>query len=161
MARFRKTDVEHHSDSRRGRPAVNVKVHRLPYHSRIEETFGCSEDVAQQALDYAWKQAQQMFWETVQGFADEFLGADRKVYQEGKSGGWVVVHGLYDIEEWDAIQLMDWYRFQKAIKTEVKWLTSWEQMKESIQSNRWAEEGSQYYNFLDKKDGRTVCMVDV
>lgn len=39
-----------------------------------------------------------------------------QVYSEGRQGGWCVVHGLPDIEEWDAIALGRWARFAKGVK---------------------------------------------
>ena len=39
-----------------------------------------------------------------------------QVYSEGRQGGWCVVHGLPDIETWDAIALGRWARFEKEIK---------------------------------------------
>jgi hypothetical protein len=39
-----------------------------------------------------------------------------QVYSEGRSGGWCVVHGLADIESWDAIALGRWARFAKVVK---------------------------------------------
>lgn len=39
-----------------------------------------------------------------------------QVYSEGRSGGWCVVHGLPEIEEWDAIALGRWARFEKGVK---------------------------------------------
>lgn len=39
-----------------------------------------------------------------------------QVYSEGRQGGWCVVHGLPDIESWDAIALGRWARFEKAVK---------------------------------------------
>lgn len=38
-----------------------------------------------------------------------------QVYSEGRQGGWCVVHGLPDIEEWDAIALGRWARFAKGV----------------------------------------------
>ena len=40
-----------------------------------------------------------------------------QVYSEGRSGGWLVVSGLDDVESWDAIALGRWARFQRQIET--------------------------------------------
>ena len=37
------------------------------------------------------------------------------VYSAGRSGGWLVVDGLPDIDTWDAIDLGVWRRFDKAV----------------------------------------------
>ena len=39
-----------------------------------------------------------------------------KVYSDGRSGGWLVVHGLPDVESWDAIDLGRWAKFEKMIR---------------------------------------------
>jgi hypothetical protein len=39
-----------------------------------------------------------------------------KVYSDGRSGGWLVVHGLPDVETWDAIALGRWAKFNKMIR---------------------------------------------
>jgi hypothetical protein len=36
--------------------------------------------------------------------------------QEGRSGGWAVVYGLPDIEEWDAVLLARWRKFERVAK---------------------------------------------
>lgn len=39
-----------------------------------------------------------------------------QVYSDGRSGGWLVVHGLPDVETWDAIALGQWAKFNKLIR---------------------------------------------
>jgi len=163
MKHYNKSDVEFHSESYYGRgyPAVNVKVHSL-YHlaSKIENHFNCSEEQAQKALDYAFEMSCDLFWnEYAQDFATEILG-DVKIHSAGRSNGWLIVEGLPDFESWNAIDLAKWRSFENHIKAEVKYLTSWENVKEDIESNRWAEEGAEKYNFYEKADGESFCFVD-
>lgn len=37
----------------------------------------------------------------------------RRVFQTGRSGGWLYVEGLPDVETWDAVQLAKWARFAR------------------------------------------------
>lgn len=134
------------------RPAINVKAYRWPSIAGIAERFGCSHDAAQRALEYARESAQQRFWEDVQETAEHYLG-EVKVWQEGRSGGWLVVDGLPEIESWDAIQLSKWARFEKAVRTEIGYLTSAESVCEDIDANQWTEEGAELYNFVDTASG--------
>lgn len=39
-----------------------------------------------------------------------------QVYAAGRSGGWLVVSGLPDVEAWDAIDLARWRRFERLIR---------------------------------------------
>lgn len=39
-----------------------------------------------------------------------------QAYSAGRSGGWLVVDGLPDIDDWDAIALNDWRRFHKCVR---------------------------------------------
>jgi len=92
--------------------------------------------------------------------AEQFFGSHVKTWQEGRSGGWLVVDGLRPLKTWDAIDLMKWYRFQKAIKAAIKDLFEWENVKELVSANRWAEPGSQRYNFFQMKNGQIMCLCD-
>lgn len=159
---YSKNDVQFHSD-RRGpsHPAVNVKAHRLGCTSKaVMDRFKCSEDDAEHAIELAFESACDLFWEDAQETADFFkLGG--KVYSEGRSSGWLVVHGLKDFESWDAVDLMKWYRFEKAILEEVKYRTSEEVMLDDIDVNKWYLHGSEKYNFFDKKNGETGCFAEL
>lgn len=157
MPRYRKSDVE----MRGTRPALNVKCYRHPSVDDVVEHFKCSEGVAEKALQYAWESAQQRFWEDVPEWARNRWGGHVKVYSEGRSGGWLVVEGLYPVDSWDAIALARWAGFARGVQKEIDYLASWEHVREDIEANEWAKEGSELYNFLDLKDGRTVTMSEL
>lgn len=140
---YSRDDVQMHSDGfRPGRPAVNVKVYgglsdgfdawaklAPADHGDVPVEFTedwVREHVTEEALD-GW------FWDTcsfefemIQQDAEEVLGVtDKQVWQEGRSGGWVVVDGLPDLEDWDAVHLAKWRRFEKwarAIAADVPYL---------------------------------------
>jgi hypothetical protein len=59
-------------------------------------------------------------FEYLQGLAEEiwpFYGV--KVYAEGRSGGWAVVSGIGDVDEWNAVDLAKWRRFERFAKAEA------------------------------------------
>ena len=170
MARYSKGDIEFHAEHYRpSRPAVNVKAYHFPDIYDVMDAFDCSEETAQAALNYAFESAQEIFWyETAQELANYHLSprfGSVTVYSEGRSSGWLVVDGLgyrEDVEDsWDALDLTAWYAFEKAVKAEVEWLTSWEQVRDSAEANRWAEEGANQYNFYEFSDGHSECFVDM
>lgn len=49
-----------------------------------------------------------------------FVGRNVKIHQEGRSGGYMVVGGLPDIEHWDAKLLTEWDVFQRSCKSLVE-----------------------------------------
>jgi hypothetical protein len=161
-----KADIEVHSEHySHAHPALNVKAYHFPHTTQVEDTFKCSEAVAEKALQFAWDSAQERFWEDVDDLAHEKLdkafGSSFKVYSEGRSGGWLTVHELPDVDTWDAIKVSAWDRFGRAVKAFVDDLCLWENVKGDIVANRWAEEGEQAYNFIELADGSSVCQVDL
>jgi hypothetical protein len=168
MAQFRKTDVEFHSDRSRGQhAAVNVK-HYGPYlGNKVVEYFSCSEQVAEQALGYTFEMAQQSFWEQAEEWVKELWGPTAKVFSEGRSGGWLVPsfprQGFTeeDVQGWDALALSKWAKLVKWCKQEIDARSSWESVKEDIETNEWAKDGAERYNFLQLNDGRIVTMQEL
>lgn len=164
MKRYTKSDVDTHSANNYAPyyPAVNVKVHGLfSLESKIEDEFKCSEETAEKALEFAFQSAQEMFWDdNAQEIANDVFGDSVTIYSAGRSAGWLVVVGLSEIEDWNAVDLAKWRKFENAIKAEVKYLTSWEYLQDMIDANRWAEEGAEKYNFYEKSDGESFCFVD-
>ena len=176
--RFRKTDIDTHTDNGYGAgyPAVNVKVHgRLGISTEdVMAKFNCSEEVAERALGFAWESECECFWEYWQdtsggcenGLSGSpeyayFPGYKVMVYSAGRSGGWLIVQGLPPVEEWDAVLVGRWYKFQRDVLADVKYRTSAEPLMEGIEANRWAEEhATSRFNFADTDRG-TVCLADV
>src|SRR5687767_15153513 len=154
---MKKSEVErsYHRGSQ-GLPMLNVKHYgRSDYVSAVQERFKCSEPVAEQALEYAYESAVERFWNLAKDDVDNVFGSRPKleVYSEGRSGGWLVVQGLPNVETWDAIQLGKWAQYAKYIRETIKWLASAEEILDAIESNRWAEEGAELYNFQDTPAG--------
>lgn len=161
--RYTKDDVEKHSAGYYAPyyPAVNVKVYHFPQAYKVADHFHCTEETAQKAVEYAWDMEAQAFWEDVQGTAEDVFGKGVKAYSAGRSGGWLLVEGLTDIESWNAVDLAKWRKFEKIIKADVKYRTSEEAVFEDIEANRWAEDGAELYNYIDTKDGQSHCIVDL
>ena len=64
--------------------------------------------------------AAEVAFEDAQSDADYiFDGCTPKVYQEGRSGGWLTVHGLPDPEEWTAPLHVKWQRFEAGVKAQL------------------------------------------
>jgi hypothetical protein len=162
MTMYKKDDVDIHSEGfgRRGHPAVNVKVQKFPSLD-LEERFGCSEEQAEKAGQFAFEAACQRFWEEVDDIAREIFGKHVKVYSEGRSGGWAVVNGLDSIEEWDAVMLGKWHKFENTLKKEVEYLTSKDYVLQEIEANEWYKDGSEEYNFYEFKDGHSESIPDL
>lgn len=142
-----------------GYPSVNVKVYGRfgPSIEEITERFGCSEETAERALGFAWEASQQSFWEWWREIRDAeidspeyyFPGHRIVVYAEGRSGGHLVVHGLPDVESWDAIMLGKWAKFAREVSEDVKYRCSAEVVMEDIEANQWHLDGSELYNYVD------------
>lgn len=143
------------------KPCVNVKVHNFIGSEKIQDEFKCSEADAERAGEFAFENACEDFWGYVQELAHECFGDGVKVHSEGRSGGWALVDGLTPVEEWDAVALAKWGKFERLCLAQVKWLTSWEYVKEAITANRWAEPRSERFNFFEPKGGESACLVDL
>lgn len=161
MKRYTKNDVRTHSDSGPERPAVRVKCDSFALGLDVAGEFSCDDATAKKALEYAWTSHCEQFWEQAQETAEFHLGKGVTIYSEGRSSGWLVVDGLPDLESWDAIQLTKWAKFERSILAEVAYLSSAEQVRDSITANEWAKPGAEQYNFIDRADGSTACIADL
>lgn len=132
---YTRDDVQTHSDGfGPGRPAVNVKVYKSMWDRATWGQFNREEredededftpewveaNVNEETLDRIFWHCCEFEFEYLDGWAtgsqgDSLFPDDRvTLWQEGRSGGWVVVDGLPDIEEWDAIRLARWRKFER------------------------------------------------
>lgn len=126
---MKKSDIQLHSDGcgRPGRPAINVKVRGsgLDVQARGWKNFREQNPDAPERFNQAWLESnvadetQEFFWSDTctQGFelaeevAKELFGGHVKVYSEGRSGGWLIVDGLPDVEHWNGSMVAKWGRF--------------------------------------------------
>jgi len=147
VTRFRKSDIQSHG----GHPAINVKCYKFPHDlpdatGNIMEEFGCTEEVARQALEYAYETAVENFWQLAETHAREIFGPSAEVFSAGRSGGWLIVQGIGGSgdmwDEWNAPKVAKWGRFVRTIHAEMAYLGSWEQARETIEAHRWAEPGA-------------------
>lgn len=131
---MRKTDIQ--TRGRYGSPCINVKWHCWPDNFlRFENGTG---DNAHEYSDdpefWAWFKsikdtdcsemetadtlARESGWEgAIEDVKEIFPSAS--VYCEGRSGGWLVVENLPEIESWDAIMLGRWRRAVRYVKAWV------------------------------------------
>lgn len=161
MRGYTKADVEGHRVGYGGKafPSVNVKAGPMRDVSadRVRERFGCSESTAEQALEFCWESACEDFWrDMAEDTAHYYLGEHVKVYQEGRSGGWLIVDNLPEVSEWDGVMLNSWALFERAARRAVDYLTSWEQYEEAILANEWAMDSDSLTRMLEEAAGGRV-----
>jgi len=145
-------------------PALNVKTHglRFPTIQETAEHFKCDEADAERALEFAVEAATGDFWRMIQEIAkDHFPDFAVGVWQDGRSGGWLVVGGLPYAEDWDADMQEKWDRFAADVRADMKYRASKETLFEDIEANDWAKPMSERYNFVDTPNGKVVCLADV
>ena len=154
---MKKSEIQFHSERGLAHPAVNVKRFSWPTAAAIAAKLQCTEEQAQRASEFAWEAACEGFWECIQETAAHYLGQGVKAYSEGRSSGWLVVHGLPETGRWDAIQLGKWSRFAQAVQQDIDWRASLDQVCETIEANQWHKDGAEKYNFI----GDGVCIADL
>ena len=161
---MKKDDVEFHNEGNlysKQWPAINVKQRSWTDPDMVMARFGCDAPTAERAIEYAYDMAREGFWEQIQDTAREILHDNEiKVYSTGRSGGWLIVCNWKDFEYWNAIDLGRWAKLCKLVAAEIKYICGDDQIMEAIEANRWAEEGSERYNFIDEHDG-SKCIVDL
>jgi hypothetical protein len=156
MARkYTRDDVEMHSDGYGPRrPAVNVKVAGSPESAWAEfvkdeepdDGFTLEwvrENVSEERLEAIfWNVCENEFeylaaWATTD--EDAIFPASQygrvTIEREGRSGGWAVVDGLPDVEEWDAILLARWRKFERVAKDFAGSVMVW--VLSSLYINEW------------------------
>lgn len=126
---MKKSDVDVYHDGREALPSINVKVDdawRWATHARAAavdagasvseaDAFAawCEEHDDDEDLYWLFGAACESGWESAEMDAEEVLGASVKVEARGRSGGHLVVRGLPDVAEWDAIAVSRWSRFAR------------------------------------------------
>lgn len=144
-------------------PCINVKVRRYPSGSDLTARLGTPAHLADRIVEWLYESEVRNFWELIQTDAEDCFGNRAKVHQEGRSGGWLIVAGLPDLETWAAPQLAKWAKFTRYVRGYMDfpgtddWYT-W--VADHIKSNRWDEDGAEQYNFCERRDGTTYCLVD-
>lgn len=148
LKNYTKESIRFHRDGHGSNylPAVNVKVHNFISNEQVMERFGCCESTAEKVIQWVWDSQADNFWNyggsegegMAQDSATYHLGAGVKVWGEGRSGGWVVVKGLPEADEWDAEAVRSWAKFEHELEAEVRYLSSWEAAEELIAINEWA-----------------------
>ena len=133
---MKKTDIarSYHRHSRH-RPTINVKHHYWvrdivrEYRDNGHEFSGDTRffdwvleqydnDGGQYGgpLDIAGDIANECGWGDAKEVALEIFGDRADVYSEGRSGGWLVVGGIGDPDDWDLMDINAWSRFDRCVR---------------------------------------------
>lgn len=128
MRRYTKADVEFHSDGyREGHPAINVKVYKSITPAVIADVnrdlgYELTEEWVDEQLDnddqgtWFWSACEDE-WEYAADYVREILSDySLDIYAEGRQGGWMVVTGLPDLEDWDAVLLAKWRKCERVCR---------------------------------------------
>ena len=119
-------------------PAINVKFYGHIDPELVADRLGCSLPRAETCLQYAGETLAEMFWDDAEDIARDIFGDESlKVYSEGRSGGWLIVKGLPDIEYWDAIMLGKWRSLEVRLQNEVKYIGEFDHVIDLIEANEW------------------------
>lgn len=134
---MRKDDVTTSYHQGMSGPMVNVKVHGMygadwaELGRRVEEEEGADgfaawfeawtdADEYGNGMEPWFAAACEMGFDMLQQYAEEIWPAYAvKVWPAGRSGGWAVVEGLPDVDDWDAVMLAKWARFEKWAREET------------------------------------------
>ena len=136
-------DIETRYERGERRPAVNVKCRGMFGSEKLRrewEARGYPESQIDKALEYCWESHVECFWENASSDAEELWGSRAKVSSDGRSGGWLVVDGIGSPEDWDAIAIGRWHRFEKWRTGDVAYFCSDEAIRESVEANEWLGE---------------------
>lgn len=144
MTKYTKESVEMHGDgwnNRNRQPAINVKCYDFPSVYKIADHYGkdAESPEVEKVMEWLFESFQQSFWEDAQNDAEEIFGSRVKVHSAGRSGGWLIVDGLKDFDDWDAIDLAKWRKFERWMKGSIptdnaEWLSA---MIDTIDANEW------------------------
>ena len=105
---------------------------------QVAERLGCSLAQAETCLQYVGETLAERFWEDAEDTARDIFGdKSLTVYSEGRSGGWLVVNGLPDIEYWDAIMLGKWRSLKVRLQNEIKHIGDFDDIIDLIEANGW------------------------
>jgi hypothetical protein len=170
---YTRDDVQTHSDGfRESRPAVNVKVYRTIWDAwpeyakqdREDDEFTLEwieENMIEEQLDARfWTACEAEFeyleyWAT--GSEDGLFPDDRvTLHQEGRSGGWIAVDGLPPIDEWDAVRLARWRKFERIARSIADGIPYQVLSLIEINDYEWAREEAEEAERAARQDIATV-----
>jgi hypothetical protein len=134
---YTRDDVQTHSDGfRDSLPAVNVKVYKgihdvwTQYEREERDDDGFTlewieEHLTDDDLSHYFQFACESEYEYLEGWATGTDGAEDPLFPDdnitlevqGRSGGWIAVRGLPAIEDWDAVRLARWRRFERIARS--------------------------------------------
>jgi len=121
---MKRSDITVRYYDHESRPVVNVKVTRAPtekdFAMLVERdprfTLAWIEaNVSDDDRNHAWDEACRHCFEQAEEDAKEIFGQSTKLYQAGRSGGWLYIDGMTreSMEHWNAIDVAKWAKFEK------------------------------------------------
>ena len=140
---YRKTDVQTHrvGYGYNSAPAVNIKLDLYNWLRRVdraEVAYYVGDDEVAEFMAWLddrydddndpdgtdlWGLAESHAegeWEYFADWAVEHFGRGVRISREGRSGGWMTVEGLDDIERWDAIALGKWRQWERWVRSTIE-----------------------------------------
>lgn len=142
-------------------PALKVKVYNFgPSVAAVVARFSCTEKDAEHALELAWDSACAEFWNLITHEAESIFKGGH-CYSEGRSSGWLTMHGLADVESWNGAMLAKWNKLARIVRDMIDSLCDHESIMENIAGNEWHKPGAEQYNFVEGKDGESRCIADM
>lgn len=122
-------------------PVINIKVYDWKYtpEQLMDDERVLDYTQAQAIIQSVYERHTAEFWDDVRWEVEQIFGRGYQVGSEGRSGGWLVVRGLSDVDEWDAVMLGKWRRLEAWCKAEIKELCSEERIKGTIEVERLVE----------------------
>lgn len=127
---YSKDDVQlgHHLREFGRHPTVNVKVHGWWRDTPIDPADLDIDEYDADEYTHDWIEAHVTgdqldgwFWSAVESerdylsdWADEIFARPCKLEFHGRSGGWAYLTHLPDIDDWDAVMLAKWRKFERA-----------------------------------------------
>ena len=129
---MKKLDVQLHADNNQpARPAINIKIHTLRYdiafpleletpwkttYTDPRFTWDWIDEHVPDADGTWFSLACQEGFEQASDYAKNLFGPHIKVFQTGRSGGWLEVEGLSPVGSWSASTLAKWASLEKRCK---------------------------------------------
>jgi len=121
-----------------------VKCMNFPQPGHLRPYFpDATLDQLALALDWAWEEVYDRFWEAAEMIADETYASS--VVASGSDGMTLAVLDLGDYRQWNPADFAQWHEFQHNILAELEYLTSLDKVVQLIHEKQWVGAVSRGY----------------
>jgi hypothetical protein len=117
----------------------------------VEDGFGCSREVAERAIEYAFQLACELMMEDIEGLMEKY-GVDWKI-ERG------TLYAALDGDDEETETKLD--ELSRAVEGMAKFYMSKEFVMEHIEVNKWYMPCSREYNFYQKDNGESVVLPEI